>query len=87
MFGHTLGRDSARYALERISGPEADAAFRDALPSLTDTLKAGLIGSIGVRGDSAAKSALAALKDAAAEPAIVRDAATRALARLATAKA
>lgn len=79
--------DSARYALERIAGPEADAAFRDALPSLTGNLKAGLIGSIGVRGDTAAKAALAALKDAAGEPAIVREAATRALARLATAKA
>jgi hypothetical protein len=79
--------DSARYALERIAGPEADAAFRDALPSLTGHLKAGLIGSIGVRGDTAAKAALAAVKDDAKEPAVVREAATHALARLATAKA
>jgi hypothetical protein len=78
--------DSARYALERIAGPEADAAFRDALGTLTGTLKAGLIGSIGVRGDIAAKSALAALKDAATEPAVVREAATHALARLSTSK-
>lgn len=79
--------DSARYALERIVGPEADIAFRDALGALTGTAKAGLIGSIGVRGDTAATSALAALKDAAAEPAIVREAATRALERLPHSKA
>lgn len=79
--------DSARYALERVTGPEADAAFREALPALTGNLKAGLIGSIGVRGDAAAKSALAALKDSASEPAIVREAAKHALERLATSKA
>jgi hypothetical protein len=79
--------DSARYALERIAGPEADAAFRDALPTLTGNLKAGLIGSIGVRGDVAANSALTAVKDDAKEPAVVREAATHALARLATTKA
>lgn len=79
--------ESARYALERVTGPEADAAFRDALASLTGPAKAGLIGSIGVRGDTAAKSALAALKDDAKEPALVREAATHALERLANAKA
>ncbi|PHX72817.1 MAG: hypothetical protein CK548_03060 [Opitutia bacterium] len=79
--------DSARYALERIAGPEADAAFRDALPALTGNLKAGLIGSIGVRGDAAAKSALTVVKDDAKEPAVVREAAAHALDRLATAKA
>lgn len=79
--------DSARYALERIAGPEADTAFRDALPALSGNLKAGLIGSIGVRGDVSAKSALAAVKDDAKESAVVREAATHALARLATAKA
>lgn len=79
--------ESARYALERIAGPEADAAFRDALGSLTGAAKAGLIGSIAVRGDAAAKPALSALKDSATEPAIVREAAARALARLASAKA
>lgn len=79
--------DSARYALERIVGPDADTAFRDALGALTGTVKAGLIGSIGVRGDAAAKSALAALKDDAKEPAVVREAATHALARLTPSKA
>jgi hypothetical protein len=40
-----------------------------------------------VRGNPATKSALTAIKDAATEPAIVREAATRALARIATFKA
>jgi len=77
--------EAARYALERVPGPEADAALRAALASLAGPAKAGLIGSIGVRKDAAAKSALDAIKDSATEPAIVRDAATRALARLANA--
>jgi hypothetical protein len=79
--------EAARYALERVTGPDADAAFREALASLTGPAKAGLIGSIGVRGDTSAKSALAALKDDAKEPALVREAATHALERLAHAKA
>jgi hypothetical protein len=74
--------NDARYALERIAGPEADAALRDALAALSGNAKAGLIGSIAVRGDTAARAAIAAIKDSAAEPAIVRDAATHALARL-----
>lgn len=77
--------EAARYALERVPGPEADAALRAALTSLAGPAKAGLIGSIGVRQDAAAKAALTAIKDAATEPAIVREAATRALARLANA--
>jgi hypothetical protein len=78
--------DAARYALERVTGPDADAAFRAALGALTGNAKAGLIGSIAIRGDTAARPALAALKDNPAEPAVVRDAATRALERLAPAK-
>jgi hypothetical protein len=79
--------ESARYALEAIPGPEASAALRDALGALTGREKAGLIGGIAGRGDTAARSALAALKDNATEPAIVREAAGRALERLATTKA
>jgi hypothetical protein len=78
--------ESARYALERVAGPEADAAFRAALSALSGVAKAGVIGSIAVRGDAAARAALTALKDNAAEPAVVREAAARALERLATAK-
>jgi hypothetical protein len=79
--------DAARYALERVTGPEADAALRDALAALSGPAKAGLIGSIAVRGDPAARPALAALKASTTEPAIVRDTAARALDRLANHKA
>lgn len=79
--------DAARYALEAIPGPEALAAMRAALDSLSGNLKAGLIGSLAKRRDPAARSAFAALKDNAAEAAIVREAAARALEHLATAKA
>lgn len=41
--------ESARYAIERIPGPEADAALRDALGTLTGVAKAGVAGSIAVR--------------------------------------
>jgi hypothetical protein len=41
--------DSARYAIERIPGPEADTALRDALGALTDTAKSGVSGSLAVR--------------------------------------
>jgi HEAT repeat protein len=49
----------ARYALERIPAPEAAAAMRDALPKLSGALKAGVIGSLGVRRDAAGVAALA----------------------------
>lgn len=74
--------DAARLALEVIPGPEASTALRDALPSLPGKAKAGVIGSIAARGDSAARPALAALKASTAEPAIVRGTAARALERL-----
>ncbi len=71
--------EAARYALEPIPGPEVDAALRDALGALTGPAKAGLIGSIARRRDAAARGALVAIKDNAAEPPLVRQAATRAL--------
>jgi hypothetical protein len=79
--------NAARFALEHIPGPEADAAFRDALHALAGPAKAGLIGSIALRRDSTARSALTALKGADAEPAVVRETAGRALEYLATVKA
>ena len=79
--------EAARYALQSIPGPEASAALREALGTLTGTAKAGLIGSIAVRGDTAARPALTSLKNNSAEPAIVREAATRALEHLATVNA
>ena len=79
--------EPARYALEPIPGPEVNAALRDALGALSGPAKAGLIGSIAMRRDAGARPALAALKDNPAEPAIVREAATRALERLASPQA
>jgi len=79
--------EAARYALESIPGPEADSALRDALGALSGAAKAGVIGSLAVRGDVAARPALLALKDAASEPPVVREAAARALARLNHSKA
>jgi hypothetical protein len=51
----------ARYALERITAPEAAQALRDALSSLTGALKIGVISSLGGRRDSSSVSALASL--------------------------
>jgi HEAT repeat protein len=48
----------ARYALERIPGPESLKAMRDALPKADDALKAGLIESLGARRDMASVKAL-----------------------------
>lgn len=51
----------ARYALERIESPEAAQALREALPNLSGQLRIGVIGSLGVRQDTAAVPALAKL--------------------------
>jgi HEAT repeat protein len=51
----------ARYALERIAAAEAARALRDALPTLSGSLKVGVIASLGVRRDAASVPALAAL--------------------------
>lgn len=63
----------ARYALERIAGPEAAAALRDALPKLNGNLKIGVIGSLGARREAIAVPALAGLLGDA-DPAIARSA-------------
>lgn len=51
----------ARFALERISAPEAVEALRNALPKVTGVLKIGVVGSLGVRRDAASVPAIAAL--------------------------
>lgn len=51
----------ARYALERITGSEAAAALREAIPKLAGALKAGMISSLGSRQDAASVAALGAL--------------------------
>jgi HEAT repeat protein len=51
----------ARYALERIGGPEAAAAMRAALPKVSGALKAGMIESIGALRDGESVSAMVTL--------------------------
>jgi type 1 glutamine amidotransferase/HEAT repeat protein len=53
--------DMARYALERIPGPAADEALRQALGKTIGTVKVGIINSIGNRGDEEAVGQLAEL--------------------------
>jgi len=79
--------ESARYALDAIPGAEASTALRDGLGAVEGRAKAGMIGSIAMRGDTSARYSLAAIKGNPSESAIVREAATRALERLANAKA
>lgn len=50
-----------RYALERMSCPEAATAMRDALPKVKGKLKVGVINSLGVRRDAASTAAMVAL--------------------------
>ncbi len=64
----------ARYALERIPAPEAASALRDSLPSLSDELKVGVIGSLGSRQDEASVAVLSKLL-AGTNAAVVRSAA------------
>lgn len=74
--------DAARYALDGIPDPAVDAAYRGALDKLTGASKAGLIGSIALRGDRQALAMLQALAATAAETPEVRTAAKRAVERL-----
>ncbi len=70
----------ARYALERIPGPQAEKALREALPKVEDSLKVGVINSLGVRRDAQSTALLAALlRDAPPE---VAAAAAAALGRI-----
>jgi HEAT repeat protein len=49
----------ARFALERIPGPEADRALRHAIGRTAGTVKVGIIHSVGVRRDHLSVSLLA----------------------------
>jgi HEAT repeat protein len=51
----------ARYALDRIPDKKAVAALRDALPKVSNTLKPGIIGSLGVRRDKRSIKAMSKL--------------------------
>jgi HEAT repeat protein len=75
----------ARYALERIPGHEATQALTDALSSVADSLKVGVMSSIGSRRDPAAIEALKA--SLASSNALVAKAAAAALGQIGTAEA
>ncbi|MEF8788393.1 MAG: HEAT repeat domain-containing protein, partial [Planctomycetota bacterium] len=75
----------ARYALERIPGPEADRALREKLDETSGDIRAGIIKSLEVRGDRKAIPQLIGLLDA--ENQVVSGAAARALGRFATPEA
>ncbi|MHC4497861.1 MAG: ThuA domain-containing protein, partial [Planctomycetota bacterium] len=53
--------DMARYALERMPGPDAGKALRDALPKTNGTVKVGIINSLGARSDREAVKQLSKL--------------------------
>lgn len=75
----------ARYALERIPGPEADAALLAALPRVQGMLRVGVIHSLGNRRAEQAVGPLTALLGDA-DPAVAA-AAARALGRIGPAAA
>jgi HEAT repeat protein len=75
----------ARYALERIPGPEAGQALRDVLPKTEGALKIGIIGSLVARRDKASVPAIAELLSDA--DAAVACAAATALGRIGTQEA
>lgn len=74
--------DMARYALDAIDERAVDEAYRAALAKLSGAPKAGLIGSIALRGDGAALPAIEAIARDPVEDAAVRTAAQRAMERL-----
>jgi HEAT repeat protein len=51
----------ARYVLERVSGPEATAALREALPKTSGRVKVGVINSLGILRDQESTKTVAAL--------------------------
>lgn len=81
MLGKPETVEIARYALERIPGPEVEEALRKALAASTGRTRVGIVNTLGVRGDVKAVPALIKLLDAG-EPA-----AAFALARIATPEA
>jgi HEAT repeat protein len=64
----------ARHALERIPGPEADKALRDAVAKTQGRTRAGIIDSIGVRRDARSVAVLVKIlgSDPAAAPAAAK---------------
>lgn len=74
--------DLARRALDALPFPSVDAAYRAALPGLAGGAKAGVVGSLSLRGDRASLPVLTALRDSTTESPEVRAIAARAVIRL-----
>ena len=74
--------DDARVALERMPGPDADAALIAGLSSLSGRRRIGLVGSIGARRSPSARETVSRLAADVGEHAEIRAIATRALALL-----
>ncbi len=72
----------ARQALERLSGPEADRALRNALRIMSGPALAGLIGTLASRGDREALPELRRIGSDSALPATVRETANLAIEHL-----
>lgn len=75
----------ARFALERIPGPEATKALVDALSTVSETLKVGVISSIGSRGEASSVAALT--PELASSNASIAKAAALALGQIGTSEA
>jgi len=61
LLGDADNSHMARFALERIPGPEAGAALNSALGTVSDPLKIGMISSLASRRDPACVTVLATL--------------------------
>lgn len=58
LLGDADNSHMARFALERISGPEAGAALNNALGTVSDALRVGMISSLAARRDKACVAGL-----------------------------
>jgi len=74
--------DHARMALDRIEDASVDTAYRGVLGKLRGAAKAGLIGSIAMRGDREALGKLREIAGDVKESDVVRSVAARAVERL-----
>jgi HEAT repeat protein len=63
LLGNQATSHMARFALERITAPEAAHALREALARVNGNLKIGVISSLGARRDAAAVAPLGGLLD------------------------
>lgn len=85
MLGDKNHSHMARFALQSIPGDAASKALTDAIDTVSDDLKVGVIGTLGVRGESSAVAPIAKLL--ASDSTQVATAAANALGAIRTADA